>query len=378
MQFRDIPGHEEEKRHLVSMVDRKALPHALLLEGPAGVGKLAIARAMATYIHCQNRTPQGDSCGECPECLRHAHHNHVDTIFSYPVIKKNDRPISDDFINDWNNFIDEGSPYADIERWSVILNRSKTNTKPVIYVSESQELTHKLSLTAKNSDYKVVVMWLPERLNESAANKLLKLLEEPFADTIFLLVSNDSKKILPTIYSRLQRIEFKKLPDPIVAQWLVDNYNMVATDASAIAHLAEGNMITAHELLSSNSSRHQHFEQFKSLMRLAYQRDVAKLREWSNDLAAETRDRQISFYEMAMRQVRENFIYNFNHPELVYLDTEEEAFSRNFARFISERNVEQLMATFQQARDDIFANANSKIVNFDVAIQTIFHIKNSQ
>lgn len=376
MQFKDIPGHEGLKSRLREMADTRTVPHAMIIEGPPGTGKLALAEAMATYIHCTDRTPDGDSCGRCPSCRQHAAMSHVDMICSFPVVKRDTNPLSDDFLAEWRKFRSE-SMFADSERWGALLNNAKSNVKPIIYVSESAALIRRLAVTAKQSDYRVVVQWLPERMNEQAANRLLKLIEEPFPDTIFIFVSDEPTRILPTVYSRLQRLTASRLSDAEVASWLQRRGGLDPAGAMALAHLAEGNMIVARQLLGENSSRRDHFERFKALMRLAYQRDVTRLREWSTALAGEGREKTMKFYAMAMRLVRENFMFNFSNPELVYLDSEESAFSRNFARFISEKNVEGLMATFQQAHDDIAGNANGKIVNFDVAIQTIFHIKNA-
>lgn len=376
MQFKDIPGHAAVKNRLMAMVDSNTLPHALVLEGIPGIGKLALAMALASYVHCENRREGEDSCGECPSCRLHRTLNHVDTIYSFPVVKRGDNPVSADFMDEFRKFVSE-SVFSDIERWTSMLNRAKSNTKPAIYVSESAGLIGRLAVTTKTSDYKIVVQWLPERLNESAANKLLKLVEEPFSDTLFIFVSNNPGDILPTIYSRTQRVAVKPYDDATITEWLRTSRMMDPVDAAAIAHLADGSMLDAIQLLSTDSMRRRHFESFKSLMRLAYQRDVAKLRDWASELAGEGRETEMKFYEFAMRMVRENFMFNFNTPALVYLDREESAFSRNFARFISEKNVEGLMATFQDAHDDIAANGNGKIINLDVAIQTIFHLKNA-
>lgn len=379
MRFKDIPGHDNIKQRLRDMAADGKLPHAILLEGPSGTGKLALAHAFATYLHCQNPTADGDSCGECPACVQHRSLNHIDTLFAFPVIKKNPAPrtnISDDFRTEWREFLDEGI-WADQTRWAEILNKGKTSTQPVIYVDESANLISRLAYTTHDSRWKVVIMWLPERLNEAAANKLLKIIEEPFPDTIFLLVSDDAAHILPTIYSRTQRLKVARYADEEIAAILRDKYAVDPDDAIAIGHIAQGSMISALQQLSDNSMRTRYFEWFKELMRFAYQRDVKRLREWSNTLAAESRDRQMKFYEFAIRMMRENFMYNFGEPQLVYLNRDEEAFSTRFARFISENNVESLMDVFQQAMTDIAGNANAKIVNLDVAINVILLIKNA-
>lgn len=373
MRFCDIPAHESIKTRLRNMADSGRLPHALLLEGPQGIGKLAMARAFAQYIHCKNHTSDGDSCGACPSCIQHRNLNHLDTIYSFPVIGST---TSDDYLDDWKQFLSE-STVASADRWVEILNSSKGNTQPLIYVAESASLLRKLSFTGHSSSFRIVIMWLPERLQDAAANKLLKMIEEPFADTLFIMASNSPADIIPTIYSRLQRVEMHALPDAVVARTLVDNLGIDSTDALAIAHTAEGNILTARQLVNGNSDRKMYMDLFISLMRLAYQRDVRELREWAGNLAKLGREKEMRFYEYAQQMIRENFVYNFNIPELVYLDRDEKNFSSRFARFITEQNAEGLSETFSNAHDDIAGNGNGKIINFDTAIKVIFLIKNA-
>lgn len=357
------------------MVNADHLPHALILEGPEGIGKLSMARAFAQYIHCENRNPDGDACGECRSCRLHQSMNHVDTHYSFPVVKldgMNSAPISDDFYSDWIEFLNRRI-YTGIDAWAGLF--TKKNAHPIIYVTESEALIKKLAFTSHVSRYKIVIMWLPERLHDTAANKLLKMIEEPFDDTLFILVSNSPAEILPTIYSRVQRLEMKRLPDSTVAENLLKRGNISETDAMAIAHNAEGNMITATNLLENDSDIASFFDFFVSLMRLAYQRDVRKLREWSENLASLGREREIQFYEYCTRMMRENFILNFNVPALTYLTQTELQFSSKFARFITVNNVERLISVFDKAITDIAGNGNGKIINFDVAIKTILLLK---
>lgn len=177
MKFCDIPGHEHAKERLRSMADSGRLPHALLLEGPAGIGKLALARAFAQYIHCTARTPDGEPCGVCPQCVQHSTFNHIDTIFSYPVLKNGrSTAVSDDYLPDWRSFL-EKEPLADFGSWQKILGNP--NGQPQIYVEESQQIISRLSFTSHAASCKIVIMWLPEKMNLQCANKLLKLIEEP-------------------------------------------------------------------------------------------------------------------------------------------------------------------------------------------------------
>lgn len=374
MKFSDIQGHDDVKRQLVDMVDSNRIPHALLLEGKSGIGKMMLARALAQYIHCPNRS-NGDSCGVCPSCIQHQTFNHIDTHFAFPVIKIKGRSggvISDDWIDQWRQFLSD-SPYMDMNLWVEMLGNA--NAQPQIFVDESGALIRKLNLTSHASRFKIVLLWLPERMNEPCANKLLKLLEEPHDDTLFILVSNEPAKILPTIYSRLRRVEVKRLPDDTVAAYLENKYSVDPEAASGISRLAEGSILEAVRRLSTSDESRQFLEMYMSLMRLSYQKKVGALRKWGNEIADFGREKCCRFMEYCERLTGENYIYNLRDPRLVMIDHEESRFSANFARFINERNVEKLRTLFIDARRDIAGNANAKIVLFDVAVSIILCLK---
>ncbi len=375
MKFSDIPAHDNVKRQLRDMVADQRIPHALLLHGPSGIGKHLLARAFAQYLHCMSPTPEGEPCGKCPACLQHQSFNHVDTLHVFPVVKtdKLKAPISDDYLSEFKDFV-TSSPFMDFDRWAASFE--KKNAQPVIYVSESEALEQRLAVTTTVSRYKIVILWLPEKMNEQTANKLLKLIEEPFHDTIFILVSNDAAAILPTIYSRCRPIEMKRLSDDVIARYLTDRMAIDPQDAMAIAHIASGDINAALRSLDATSVSRMFFDYFVQLMRLAYQRDVKGLKQWSTDVAAMGREQEIKFYDYCQRLIRENFIFNFNVPDLVYLNRNEAQFSKNFARFISENNAEKIISVMNEAAIDISGNANGKIVNFDLAIKMIILIKN--
>lgn len=373
MRFRDIPGHEDVKERLRAMADERRVPHALLLEGPVGSAKFMLIRALAQYIHCENHTPDGDSCGKCPSCLQHQTFNHIDTIYSFPVIKKAGKStISNDCFGEFKNFISD-SPYMDIEKWIAMLGN--INSQPVIYVEEGAELIRRLNFTARQSLFKIVLLWLPERLKEETANKLLKLIEEPHPDTIFLMSSDNSRVILPTIYSRVQRIAVSRYSDDEIKHFLTASYPVSETDAETLARLSSGNVIEALSLVDISRMRQQFLDYFIELMRKAYQRKIGLLRQWSNDVAALGREQIIKFLDYASRLIRENFILNLHVDQLNYLTEDERKFSVNFARFINERNVLKMFEVLNKAREDIAGNANPKIVLFDLAVKTILLIK---
>ena len=375
MKFSDIPGHDRVKRHLRQMVDDGRLPHALMLHGIPGIGKMALARALAQYIHCTSRTPGGDSCGVCPSCRQHSSFNHIDTFYSFPVSKDGSKTVtSDDYMSEWHDFLSRGM-FMDFSLWHSLLG--KKASQPLIPRDEARALMRKVSTTAHASDRKIVIIWLPERMNESAANAMLKLIEEPFADTDFILVSDNPQELLPTIRSRCQAVEIPRLADADIAGWLVGAHGLEPQDAASVAHMAEGCMTRALSLIAAddNGGNRQFLDMFISLMRLAYQRDVARLRIWANDLTALGREPSINFYAFAQRMIRENFMYNFNEPQLVYMSRDEESFSSRFARFITVRNAPRLVEAMNDAMTDIAGNANGKIVNFDLAIRGILLLK---
>lgn len=373
MKLSDIPAHGSVIGRLRDMVDNDRIPHALLLHGPSGIGKMAVARALAQYIHCENRT-DGDSCGRCPSCIQHQSFNHIDTHFVYPVVKnaKLKRAVSDDYAGEWRELLSE-SPWMDFDRWAGLLG--KDNAQPIIYVDESAELIRKLHYTARKSKYKVVIMWLPEKMNSECANKLLKLVEEPFPDTKIVMVSDRPAEILPTIFSRTQRVEMRRLSDEVIASQLESAYAVDPVDALSIAHIADGNMVAAIKALKVSKRSKSFLDLFMSLMRLAYQRKVGDLRKWSEKVADLGRVQACQFLDYCQRLVRENFIHNLNTPTLNYMNRDEAEFSSRFSRFINERNVLRIAGELNKARIDVAGNGNAKIVLFDLAIKVILLLK---
>lgn len=371
MRFSEVTGHDSAKRRLVQMAQQGRLPHALLLSGPVGAGELMLARAFAQYLHCTGRnSDDADSCGCCPSCRQHQAFNHVDLHFAFPVLKKGSgTTISDDYLPEWREFLSV-DPWADFRKWPSMLG--KPNGQPTIYVDDADNLQRKMNLTARASDLNIALIWLPERMQPAAANKLLKLLEEPEEGSLFLLVSNAPAEILPTIYSRCQRLELRRLSDDTVATIIGEGLN--PADVKAAAHVAEGNVIAARDMLAASDSD-SNLDFFVDLMRKAYARKVAELKVWSEKVNELGRDGICRFLEYAQRMVRENFILNLKVADLNYLNTPEARFSERFCPFINERNVEQLIAELDAAIVDIRGNGNGKIVLFDLAVKVIILLR---
>lgn len=372
MRFADVPGQHEAKRRLREMADSGRLPHALLLEGPEGSGKFALARAFAQYIHCSDRRPDGEPCGQCPSCRQHEAFNHIDTVFSFPVIKAGRKVVvSEDYIDEFRSFISE-SPMMDFELWREKLGDVKA--QPQFYVDEGAELLRRLGFMTRRSQYRIVLLWLPERMNEETANKLLKLIEEPSGLSMFIMTSDNPRQILPTIYSRVQRVAVGRYSDAEISEMLISD-GIDPTTAASSARMAEGNVNLGRRLAAHPEHRQAHFDFFVQLMRLAYARKVAELRQWSVDIAALGREPSMQFISYCCSLIRESFIMHLHVDELLALSPAEKAFLDKFHPFINEKNVEDLIALFDRARRDIAANANAKITFFDLAVRTIMLLR---
>ena len=363
MRFKDIIGNKEIVESLKRIADSGKIPHAFLFSGISGIGKMSTARAFAQYIHCKNRK-NGDSCGECPSCIQHQKHNNPDLHFIYPVLKREGALISKDFIEEWREYIDE-YPYMPPEKWNEKIKAG--NSQPVIYVNESEEIITRASLSAFQEDYKIFIIWLPEKLRLEAANKLLKIIEEPFEDTIFILVSNNDSKILPTIVSRSQRFNFKPLAETELRELLIRkgvNPDM-AMDA---ARISEGSLQKADDIACHPEELLEFSNLFKEIMRAAYALKAKNLKTLSESVAAFGREKILRFLSYCARMIRENYIYNFNVEPLVMMTGDEREFSSRFAPFIHEGNVEKLFEEVARAAQDIERNGNSKIVLFDLML----------
>ena len=368
MKFSDITGQDEIINKLTRSVKEERVSHAQIFAGPQGCGKLALAIAFAQYISCENR--QGDdSCGTCPSCVKYGKLIHPDLHFVFPVINKGSgETVSDHYISEWRAFVNK-SPYFNLNQW--LAEIGVKNQQGLIYASEAGEIIKKLSLKTYESDFKVMIIWMPERMHSSTANKLLKMIEEPPDKTLFLLVSEEPDMILPTIVSRCQFVRISSINRDAVRDQIMKEYNLDERKAAMIARLSQGNYLRATEFIEENESRIANLTSFMELMRLAYRKDIPSLAEWSEEIATKGREAQKGFLIFSLSQLRENYILNIagNNNELVLLEGREAEFAKKFNSFINNKNIAALNDEFSKAYTHIAANGNPRIVFLDLGLK---------
>ena len=364
MTFSEVIGQQEAQERLKQMAESGHLPHALMFCGPQGSGKMALGTAFACYL-LDNGTPSAKAMLEKLE--------HPDLHFTYPTIKlpsmgSDHKPISDDFAKEWHELMMQG-PYFTMDEWMQAMGGE--NQQAIITAGESDELVRKLSLKSSQGGYKICVVWLPERMNIECANKLLKLIEEPPQQTVFIMVCEEPDKLLETIRSRVQVIDIRKTSNEDIQKALVERRGIDEEAARRISRLANGNWLKALEELQVGSENELFLDMYIMLMRLAYQRKIKDMQKWSEQMAGMGREKQKRWLTFFLRMTRENFMYNFQNEELIYMTQKEEDFARNFARFVNENNVLPISDLTNLAIRDIGQNANAKIVFFDFALQMI-------
>ena len=377
MFFKDIIGQQEVIERLIKDAQAGTVPHALLFCGPEGVGKLQTAIAFARYLLCRDKGTGADSCGTCPSCVKMDKLVHPDLHFVYPVINKSKTAgrstVSDDEITTWREIVLE-QQYFGFEEWLSAIDAD--NKQASIFVTESEQIISKLSLKSVEGGYKIMIIWHAEKMNQQCANSLLKLLEEPPAETIFILTTDAPEQILETIISRTQRIDFKRIPEQDISGRLQGpGYGLDAETAQKIAHLSGGSWLKAVSALRVNAESEEFFDYFTQLMRLSYGRRLKDLKLWADGIAGGGREWQKRFLAYCQRMIRENFICNFHNPELNYMTEQERQFSVKFAPFVNENNIIGLMDTLTDAQRDIEQNVNSKMVFFDLSLKTIMLMK---
>ena len=350
MLFRDITGQQAAARQLRDAIDHDRMPHALLISGREGSGALTLALTAAQYILCENHTPDGEPCERCPHCLQIHKLQHPDLHFAFPVVNRkgqsgDDSAVSLDYIAEWRDILLR-RPDMTYTDWVKFISDEGKNAQ--IYKAEASNIIRILSTKPYESDKRVMIIWLPEKINETASNKLLKIIEEPYPKTFFLLVSNDPDRVLGTILSRCQRLNIPPL-DPCWMQPRIEP-----------------------------DERQYFFEKFCAMMRLSYLRRIFDMRDWSVEMAGLGRQRQQNFLQYAQSMIRENFILNVAMPSgqgINYMDDQEAQFSSRFHLYVNHRNVEGIMDELAQAEKDIAQNGAAKIIFFDLSLKLIMLLK---
>jgi DNA polymerase-3 subunit delta' len=369
MNFSQIPGQTDIKEKLIRSVREERVSHAQLFAGPEGSGGMALALAYARYVSCENRSIN-DSCGICKSCVKYEKMIHPDLHFVFPVIKgkKATDPVSDNYIEEWRNFVKK-SPYFTINDWFDSIEVG--NAQGMIFASEASEIIKKLSLKTFESDFKIMIIWLPEKMHQATSNKLLKMIEEPPDKTLFLLVAEEPDKVIPTILSRCQLVKIPAFRTDDLEKYVIQNYGLMPEKAADLSRVANGSIIKAVELCEKEDSSRANLDYFKSLMRHAWKRDIIAIINWSEEMASTGREYQKSFISFSLRLLRENLMLSLDQHKnrLVFLAGEEAAFSGNFHPFINQNNIYPLTEEFNLVFSHIEANGNAKIIFLDLALK---------
>ena len=380
MRFADVIGQQALKEHLARSVDSGRISHAQLFTGISGAGTLPLAVAYAQYIHCRNRQG-GDSCGVCPSCKQIEALAHPDLHFIFPVNKQGKKSgevvisTAREFVDLWREMWDKSGGYFSPRDWFDAMNLGKT-LKGVISAKESEEIIRRLGFKSFESEYKIMIIWLPETMNEEAANRILKILEEPMGKTLFILVSERSDLLLSTITSRTQEVAVPRLSIadllPIAQQSQTD-----ATKAQNIARLAAGDLLELRRLLgeADDTIARENFEAFCTLMRLSYNDKHLELMNWADEVAQLSRERQRGMLSDFSRLLREAFMLHAGLESVSYLWGEEADFCRKFAPFIGSQNIEPIIEQIESVVRQINQNGNPRIVFTHFALAVSKHIK---
>ncbi|MDR1121571.1 MAG: DNA polymerase III subunit delta [Dysgonamonadaceae bacterium] len=373
MFFNDIIGQEGVKQQLRQSVQEGFIPHARLICGPEGAGKLPLAIAYARYLNCSRRT-ETDACGVCPSCIKFNKLAHPDLHFVFPIVKndKKKKDVCDDYLYEWRKFLSENT-YFTFNDWLDCIEAE--NSQGTIYAKESSEIIKKLNLKTYEAEYKIMIIWLPEKMHEACSNKLLKMIEEPPAKTVFLLVSEAPDQIIGTIQSRSQRLNIRGIDAQDMQDALQKRFELSREDAVSITHLANGNYVKATRLIRTNDEIQYFLELFITIMRNSWKRDVKNMKTKADEFASLGREKQKAFLYYAQNLLRENFIYNFQLPEINYLNKAEAAFSVNFAPYIHERNIIDFMYELELAIRHVEQNVNPRMIFFDLSMKIAVLLK---
>ena len=367
MLFKSVVGQENLKKHLVDEVNNEKVSHAQLFLGQPGYGTLPLAIAFVQYLFCENKG-ENDSCGECSSCRKVEKLEHPDLHFSFPTVQAISK-VTNPLLGEWREQIKENA-YFNLNDWLKKIDPKER--KPIISVHESQQIIKKLTLKSFEGGYKVMIIWMAEEMNPQCANKLLKILEEPPAKTLFILVAKSQEYILQTILSRTQIVNVPRLGWNDITDYLKKEKGISSTDS--IAGRVEGDLIEAVELVEHTDEKDANYLSFIQLMRVCYKKNVLDMIKWAEEISSTSKENQKQFLKYALHMFRQSILRNYTGDVITRVSDDEDAFLGNFAQFITGNNIISMTASFSDSHYHIERNANSKILFTNLCFQVMRHI----
>lgn len=370
MLFSEIVGHDDLKKRLIQSVNENRVAHAQLFVGTEGSGKMALAIAYAQYINCQNRT-ESDSCGVCPSCKKYMSLSHPDLHFIFPTatnksVKKD--PESDLFLAEWREYFSDCQGYVNLSEWFDKLDIE--NKQGIINVRDASTVIRKLSFKSYESEYKVVILWMPEKLNVFSANKLLKLIEEPPEKTLFLLVAENQEEVLSTIRSRCVLVKVPRLDTAVIKDALVEKCACSEQLALDAATMSNGSWPLAKRFSNDIDNEMLYADTFRKWMRYCFKGAVPELIDFvANEIKGLGREKQKALLEYGLNIFHCSLLINNNISSAVMLTSAEKTFAQNFAPYINMKNVTQICALFEESINQIVRNANAQLVFMDDSLK---------
>jgi len=383
MLFKELLGQEKVKELLLLSVREERVPHAQLFLGSKGSSNLALALAFAQYVGCTNKQEE-DSCGLCPSCVKHKKFSHPDLHFVFPVATTasvKTKPVSKNFLGEWRVLLEDNA-YFSLFDW--LKHIGVENKQGIISVEESAHIMKDLSLKPYESDTKIMLIWMPEKMNVQAANKLLKIIEEPPHKTLFLLVAESAENMLATVLSRTQLLKVPRYSDEEVMNYLMSR-GVERSKAQMISALVEGNINEALQLAEHTEDAEENSLRFVQWMRLCFSalqvKDIDKLVQWSETMAKAGRENQKSFLLYASNVMRDALLKNYGVDAMMKMNVGGQNFTmEKFAPFIHADNCMEIVEELNMAQRHIERNANPKILFLDTSfkIARLLHKKLKQ
>ena len=376
MYFKDIIGQKNAIEYIKKNLNSGKIAHAQIISSPSGFGGMTLALAMASYLFCKSHTDEGDSCGSCPECYKTFSLQHPDLQLVFPVgsdtTLSTDRLVSAEFLPEFRELIKETTGYFTYEQFKDKIGLQKKQAS--IRVAESESILKFMNLKSFEGGWKIVIVYLPEKMNTETANKLLKVIEEPPKMSMFIFVTEKYYAILPTITSRCQLLRLTPLKQEEICRELISRYNLSDTTAHEIASHSDGSWCRALQLKDNDSSNKEYSEQFISLMRLCWTGNFVNILNWSNEVATWGRESLSNFVDYSVQMLRDSYIQSLGESALNNSVGSDRQFIAKFAPFVNERTIEPLVNEFSLLKRDILMNGNASIVlsHFALSVSKIF------